>query len=75
MDCSSYWECVFGDYSHNFTYSTNGNADSTLTLNATLPPNPKSKNQNKPFLSAQRPSIHIQPSTCKDSNHLILAII
>lgn len=49
MDCSSYWECVFGDYSHNFTYSTNGNADSTLTLNATLPPNHKSQNQNKPF--------------------------
>ena len=49
MNCSSYWECVFGDYSYNFTYSTNGNTDSTLTLNATLPPNPFSQDKSKPF--------------------------
>lgn len=49
MDCSSYWECVFGDESQNFTYSTRGSADSNLTLNATLPPNPQSKDKSKPF--------------------------
>ena len=49
MNCSSYWECVFGDYSYSFTYSTNGNTDSTLTLNATLPPNPASQRKDKPF--------------------------
>lgn len=49
MDCSSYWECVFGDESQNFTYSTRGNGDSNLTLNATLPPNPQSKDKSKPF--------------------------
>ena len=49
MDCSSYWECVFGNYSYNFTYSTNGNADSSLTLNGTLPPNPASQTKSKPF--------------------------
>lgn len=49
MNCSSYWECVFGDYLYSFTYSTNGNTDSTLTLNATLPPNPASQRKDKPF--------------------------
>lgn len=49
MDCSSYWECVFGDFAYNFTYSTKGNTDSTLTLNGTLPPNPTSQKQGKPF--------------------------
>ena len=49
MDCSSYWECVFGDFAYNFTYSTNGNTDSTLTLKATLPPNPASQTKSKPF--------------------------
>ncbi|ETD25084.1 autotransporter outer membrane beta-barrel domain-containing protein [Helicobacter macacae] len=49
MNCSSYWECVFGDYSYSFTYSTNGDTDSTLTLNATLPPNPASQRKDKPF--------------------------
>ena len=49
MDCSSHWECRFGDYLYNFAYSTNGSADSTLTLNATLPPNPTSQNKSKPF--------------------------
>lgn len=49
MDCSSYWECVFGDFAYNFTYSTKGNTDSTLTLNGTLPPNPTSQKQRTPF--------------------------
>ena len=49
MDCSSYWECVFGSESQNFTYSTRGNGDSNLTLNATLPPNPASLQKSKPF--------------------------
>ena len=49
MDCSSYWECVFGSESQNFTYSTRGNGDSNLTLNATLPQNPTSQYKNKPF--------------------------
>ena len=49
MDCSSYWECVFGDFAYNFTYSTNGNTNSKLTLNGTLPPNPTSQKQSTPF--------------------------
>ena len=49
MDCSSYWECVFGDFAYNFTYSTKGNTNSNLTLNGTLPPNPTSQKQGKPF--------------------------
>lgn len=49
MDCSSYWECVFGDFAYNFTYSTNGNTNSKLTLNGTLPPNPASQKQSTPF--------------------------
>lgn len=49
MDCSSYWECVFGDEKQSFTYSTRGNGDSNLTLKATLPPNPQSKEKSKPF--------------------------
>lgn len=49
MDCSSYWECVFGSETQSFTYSTRGSADSNLTLNATLPPNPQSKDKSKPF--------------------------
>lgn len=49
MDCSSHWECVFGSESQNFTYSTRGNSDSNLTLNATLPPNPASLQKSKPF--------------------------
>lgn len=49
MDCSSYWECIFGGESQSFTYSTSGNGDSNLTLNATLPPNPASQRKSKPF--------------------------
>lgn len=49
MDCSSYWECVFGDFAYNFTYSTKGNTDSKLILNGNLPPNPTSQKQSKPF--------------------------
>lgn len=49
MDCSSYWECVFGNFAYNFTYSTKGNTDSKLTLNGTLPPNPTSQKQGTPF--------------------------
>lgn len=49
MDCSSYWECVFGDFAYNFTYSTKGNTDSKLTLNGTLPPNPASQTKSTPF--------------------------
>lgn len=48
MNCASYWECVFGDYSHNSTISSNGTS-STLTLKATLPPNPHSQRKSKPF--------------------------
>lgn len=49
MDCSNGWECRFGDYSYNFTYSTNGNADSKLTLLATLPQNTGSATTDTPF--------------------------
>ena len=49
MDCSNGWECRFGDYSYNFSYFTNGNADSNLTLTATLPQNTGSATTDTPF--------------------------
>lgn len=49
MDCSNGWECRFGDYAYNFTYSTNGNTDSKLTLIATLPQNTGGATTDTPF--------------------------
>lgn len=49
MDCSNGWECQFGNYAYNFTYSTNGNTDSKLTLIATLPQNTGGATTDTPF--------------------------
>ncbi len=51
-NCSSYWECVFGqgaNVGYDFTYSTSGNGASTLTLHWTLPQNPTSQKTTTPF--------------------------
>ena len=46
--CNS-WDCIFGNESGSFTYSTSGAGSSTLTLTATIPPNTTSVKTDTPF--------------------------
>lgn len=48
-NCQSTWQCTFNCGVNSFSYSTMGNTQSSLTLNATLPPNPVSQRTNTPF--------------------------
>ncbi|WP_185908651.1 autotransporter outer membrane beta-barrel domain-containing protein [Campylobacter troglodytis] len=48
-NCTSVYECIFGNDRGFFSYSTSGSGSSTLTLTATLPQNPRSRNTNIPF--------------------------
>lgn len=67
-DCSSVWQCTFGyrppSGGYDFTYTTNGNVDSTLTLNVVVPPNSSVQDKTIPF--------YINNATINPRSNLIL---